>query len=302
MKDSIGRRVSFAFLCAAPFVASLLAGSRALRIAGVHETIGVLMCAAIIAAGCLLAGSAALTKHTARQPLALAGVLLVLPFALVSLFWVGLSGPWAASPSENVMRYVVLTVMSVAVTCGFVVLHRVLSDMSERLYSTIGFATNLLAGIGYLVWLSFAVGFSVLRVRDGHAAPTLVSVAEALDPLLFFSCILTYATTALFAMSLGRSGLLTFVTASSYVTLNIVALLFLAMRGLSYPDPNGPTPWYMRPGFVVGIPAIPWLMPSLLGVLMLRRAGDLTPTDVREQESSAAAMSETALRVLDHRP
>ena len=31
-------------------------------------------------------------------------------------------------------------------------------------------------------------------------------------------------------------------------------------------------PWYMRPGFIAGIPAVPWIMPCLLGVVLLRSA------------------------------
>jgi hypothetical protein len=37
---------------------------------------------------------------------------------------------------------------------------------------------------------------------------------------------------------------------------NGVALLFLVIRGLQYPDPRAlSAPWYTNPGFVVGIPA-----------------------------------------------
>ncbi len=46
------------------------------------------------------------------------------------------------------------------------------------------------------------------------------------------------------------------------------------MWGISFPSPGGdPAPWYTRPGFIAGIPAGPWFMPRLLGVLLLRRAG-----------------------------
>jgi hypothetical protein len=31
---------------------------------------------------------------------------------------------------------------------------------------------------------------------------------------------------------------------------------------------------YTRPGVIAGIPAVPWIMPCLLGVVLLRRAGD----------------------------
>lgn len=32
--------------------------------------------------------------------------------------------------------------------------------------------------------------------------------------------------------------------------------------------------WYTIPAFVAGIPAVPWIMPCLFGVVLLRRAGD----------------------------
>ena len=49
----------------------------------------------------------------------------------------------------------------------------------------------------------------------------------------------------------------------AYVILNLVALVFIVIRGLSFPDPNGgATPWYTQPGFIAGIPAVPWVMPG----------------------------------------
>jgi hypothetical protein len=50
------------------------------------------------------------------------------------------------------------------------------------------------------------------------------------------------------------------------------------MRGMSFPNPAAlSTPWYTRPGFIAGIPAVPFIMPFLLGVVSLRRAGDKQP-------------------------
>jgi len=49
-----------------------------------------------------------------------------------------------------------------------------------------------------------------------------------------------------------------------------IAILGLAARGLGFPDLG--EDWYMVPGDIVGIPAIPWLMPYLLGVAALFRA------------------------------
>ena len=54
----------------------------------------------------------------------------------------------------------------------------------------------------------------------------------------------------------------------------MILLVLLVVRGVSFPELSGNTaPWYVRPGFIAGIPAIPWIMPCLLGVVLLRRAG-----------------------------
>ena len=55
----------------------------------------------------------------------------------------------------------------------------------------------------------------------------------------------------------------------------MVLVLLLVTRGLSYPELSADTaPWYTRPGLIAGIPAVPWIMPCLLGVISLRRGGD----------------------------
>jgi len=38
-------------------------------------------------------------------------------------------------------------------------------------------------------------------------------------------------------------------------------------------------PWYASPGFIVGIPAVPFIIPFLFGVVLLRRAGEIDQTD-----------------------
>ena len=67
--------------------------------------------------------------------------------------------------------------------------------------------------------------------------------------------------------------------------ISLVALLLLVIRGLHFPDPHAlSTPWYTSPGFIVGIPAVPFITPFLFGVVLLRRAGEshaapVSPTD-----------------------
>lgn len=203
-----------------------------------------------------------------------------MPFALVSLLWVGIATPWDATPIENRMRYLVLLADSIAVTSGFIVLHAALSDAGERIYATLGFVAAVLAGAAYLIWTTFQVGAYAEVVRTGARPAWVVSLNDVLDTLLFVACVLSYTATAAFAASLAKASWLRRGVARIYVVVSVVAVLLLLARGLSFPDPTGgSTPWYARPGFIVGIPAVPWIMPFLLGVVLLRRAGDHMPSD-----------------------
>jgi hypothetical protein len=100
-------------------------------------------------------------------------------------------------------------------------------------------------------------------------------IAKASDILLFFGGALTYVASAAFAASLGRAQWFGRTASRVFVTVSLLALLFLVVRGLQFPARSvAMSSWSTIPGFVVGIPAIPWIMPVLFGVALLRRAGD----------------------------
>jgi hypothetical protein len=204
--DYTPRRVSNVFLCMVPVLAIALAAPRALRVSGIYQTVGGVLFAAIVIAAWILGARAIRAGAEGDQKLALTGALLLTPFALVALLWVGLGPPWNASPAENVMRYLVLLVSSIAVSGGFVVLKEALSEAGERQYSTLGFAAAMLAGAAYLIWMSLLLGAYIVKVRDGHVPPAINSLIDAFDVLLDVACLLTYLATAAFAVSMGRTG------------------------------------------------------------------------------------------------
>src|SRR6185369_12050988 len=98
-----------------------------------------------------------------KPELALAGGLLVATFGVGFLAFVGLGPPWEATPEENRARYLVLLVMSLTVACGLVALGAALRGAGERVLSTVGLATTLLAGPLFAVWMIFAIGVVVAR-------------------------------------------------------------------------------------------------------------------------------------------
>jgi hypothetical protein len=272
---STARRVSYVFLCIVPFLNFVVVGVRAFRVPGVYQAAGVAYFAAIAIAAWTLGARSIRADAEDRRLLGLAGTLLVTSFALVALLWVGLGAPWQATVAENQMRYLVLIVMTTAIAGGFVVLREALCEAGERFYATLGFAAIMLSGPLYLIWNIFAFGAFFGKEHAGDVPAAIVSLRDTLDVLLDLGAVLTYLATAGFAASLGRVQWLGRRATRAFIIVSFVALLFLMIRGLQYPDPRAlSTPWYTNPGFVVGIPAVPFIMPFLFGVVLLRRAGE----------------------------
>src|SRR5713101_3043549 len=288
------RRVSYVFLCIVPFLSFVVAAVRAFRVPGVYQAVGVAYFAAIAIAAWTLSAGAIRADVQGRRLLGLAGTLLITPFALVALLWVGLGPPWQANVAENQMRYLVLIVMATAIAGGFVVLREALSEAGERFYATLGFAAIMLSGPLYLIWNTFAFGAFFGKEHAGEVPAAIVSLRDVMDLLLFVAGFLTYLATAAFAASLGRVKWLGRGAARAFIIVSFVALLFLVLRGLQYPDGRA-TPWYTSPGFIVGIPAVPFIMPFLFGVVLLRRAGE-----EQSQEGPNQSLEPTAGRCEVH--
>src|SRR5262245_26084920 len=126
-------RIGYVFLCALPFVAVGFASARPLRTAGWSWILGVGLFAAVVIAAWLAGPRKVDLRGEGPAKRTLAGSLLIMPWAIISLLWVGLGPPFQATVSENYMRYLVLVWSSIIVTIGFVILKDVLSDAGERI-------------------------------------------------------------------------------------------------------------------------------------------------------------------------
>lgn len=270
----MSRRFSYYGLSASFVIVLVIGAVRPLRIHGVHQIIGLVQFAVMAVLAWTLGARAIRSEEQPRRQLALAGMFLIAPFALVGLLWVGLGPPWQATPTENQMRYLVLSVMAIAVTCGFVMLRDALGEADERFHATAGFAAAILAGPLYLVFDAFSFAVSTARLHGGEMPPAFPALGPMVDLILFLAGALTYLATAAFAVSLGKVQWLGRGAARTFMIVSLVVLLLLVIRGTSFPDPKAlSTPWYTSPGFIVGIPAVPYIIPFLFGVVLLRRAG-----------------------------
>src|SRR6266516_7170892 len=144
---------------------------------------------------------------TSREPrlLALSGILLITPFALLALLWVGLGPPWQATPAENQMRYLVLTAMAIAIVVGFVVLREALSEADKKFRPSVGFGMIMLAGPLYLLFDALAFGVSTARLNGGEVSSAFRDLNTVTEMILFLAGALTYVATAAFAVALGRA-------------------------------------------------------------------------------------------------
>ena len=95
------RRISYLFLCAFPFVALVVGSARPLRTAGVSQVVGVVLFTALAVAAWVVGLRMIRLQAEGPGKLALAGVLLIAPYGIISLLWVGIGAPFQATLSEN---------------------------------------------------------------------------------------------------------------------------------------------------------------------------------------------------------
>lgn len=268
---------SFVILCVSLFLVTVIWGVRVKYPTGIYYALAGIQFVVICVSAWRVGASAITSGIFEEKRLAAAGTLLVGSWALQS-FLPGIGPPGDQTSAENALRYMILLVASIAITGGLIVLKEALGDAGERFYSTLGFGAIVLAATAYLVWAATAVGFFTWKGAASSGPeqqPAILLIANVSEILLFFGGALTYVASAAFAASMGRAQWLGRTASRVFVTASLLALLFLVLRGLQFPGRSvAMSSWSTIPGFVVGIPAIPWIMPVLFGVVLLRRAGD----------------------------
>jgi hypothetical protein len=208
------------------------------------------------------------------------GALLVAVWSSLTLIG-ALGTPDQATLPENKLRYVVLLVDAIAVASAFMILRDALHDVGERFYSALGFAATVLAAPPYVVFTLTQQLQHRAAERAGSAQ--LATEGQFVDALslglLLSGAILIYLATASFAAALASCQWIGRRAARICVGTSLLAAACVGVRmGEALLTSDGPMfgfkHAYSLPGFVLAIPAVPWIVPCLLGIGCLRRAGD----------------------------
>ena len=249
--------------------------------------------AALLAASLVLAwfagGRALVGADGPRRLQAAAALLLVAPFVLFALV-PGVGPPRIQPPQDNERRFLLLAVDGVVLGVALYALKEALAAAGERLYAPLGAAAFGIAAPLYVVFgLIQELDYAAVMHGSSWAA-SVDGTRRELTPLdalsiasLFFAGTLAWIAIVAFAQALRRVGWLGRGAAVAIQAIGVLGVAFLFARGLDYPSPGAAfSHWYTIPGFVAGIPATPWIVLCVIGVLLLRRL---------DREQAQAALS-----------
>lgn len=233
----------------------------------------------MIAAMWALGASSYKPADSTNRRLIICGVFFIIPTLLTSMFF-GLGAPpyespaqWIETVTEQRVRYYFLLAAGLFIAFGFVVLGNQLKKAGEDFYAVLGSVAILVAAPVFLINMSFW-GFFLTRMYqwmvDTHAAKTpewILPLRSMFYYVNIFASALVYLATALFALSLKKTGWFSPAACNCYLA---ITGLFLVLDLL---PPTLPEP-FATLNFIVSIPAVPFMFPYFIGINLLRRAGN----------------------------
>ena len=209
-----------------------------------------------------------------KKQLAVAALLLIAPWIFISLFG-GLGPPpptareYAASATEQQVRYCILVISGVFIALGFALLRQRLKESGENLYSVLGFTAIMIAIPLFLINMIFWGSYLVEAFRTFADAASTKRPDWYLPARSLFSAIsvvevaLIYLAIAAFAASLKTAGLIKSGACRLYIVLSLLGFVLDVL-------PTFLPEQFAAIGFFVSIPAIPLIIPYFFGVNLLR--------------------------------
>jgi hypothetical protein len=238
------RRVSQVFLWVAPFISPIL--TLVYRAGGLklYALSGVALFLLMAGAVWILVADSVRTPATNRRDALLPGVLLVASLDLVAVTVT--TGPpptsateWVATQNVQHLRYVGLLIAGLLAWAGFSALTAVLQAAGERAFSVLARSVTTISMALFTLFPLFALTVVDLRVKEavnsGNAPqwwPPLVAFGES---WLVLYAVLTYLATSLYAIALGKLGLMGNLGRAVFALLGAIAAVLVLVASLTRP-------------------------------------------------------------------
>jgi len=203
---------------------------------------------------------------------AITALLLFSPWLLFSIF-AGMGPPpstaagWAATATEQQTRYYLLIIGGIIANFGFALLYQKLKNDGEQLYAQLGFSAMSTALPLFIINMAFWGSFlsESSKIFIGTKRPEWYApIRELFFSVSLVEVSLLYLGTAAFGAALKKSGYLSPRACNTYI------IISLAGSFLNLIPPASPEPLATL-SYLVAIPAIPFIMPYLIGINLLRK-------------------------------
>jgi hypothetical protein len=230
----------------------------------------------MIIATWILGAHVARNQDVEKKHLVVISSFLIIPWILFSIFF-GMGPPpdtpagWVNTAAEQQIRYCILIFGGVIIAFGFGILREKLINTPGYLYSVIGFISLMIAIPLFIVNMTFWGGylvelFRIIVASSSEKKPDwFVPVRGQFEMIRMVEVALIYLAAASFAASLKSAGWLRKTPSRIYIIISCVCL-FIALLPVSEP--------FTIAVYAVSIPAVPFFIPYLIGINLMRRAGD----------------------------
>ncbi len=275
MKSTASRRLSFIFLCLVPLVSVIVAFALGRSPREIYIPIWLINVAAMLYASWVLGARNIRSLDPGKKRIAVIGLLFISPWMLASIF-AGMGPPpftmhgWAELASEQQLRFNILIVCAILLAFGFSLLYDHLKSLDEQFYSRFGFTSIIVAIplmiIGMILWGSMITeAFVTIDAIVPRVTPDwLKPMRSTVDSVVVVWVALIYVACIFFSLSLRRTKLLE----SRVYTIASLAALVLSLLPPTSPEPLATM------NYVVGIPAVTFVIPYLMGANLLRSSSE----------------------------
>lgn len=202
-----------------------------------------------------------------------AALLLIIPWMLFPLF-AGMGPPpvkladWVTTGTEQQVRYTILIAGGIIACMGFALLRVKLQERGETVFSTLGvtaigiaiplFILNMIFW-GYYLTDAFKIFVTVPQGKRPDWYPPIKTLFYLISVI---EVVLIYFAIGLFAIALQKMQVLSYRACCCYVVVALIGMILVALPASS-PEP------FSTLGYLAAIPAIPFVMPYLMGIRLL---------------------------------